>query len=55
MSHTKINDVFITMMLRSFIIIADISLFLAIGYMIDFKRGIVIGYIYKILAFLQLN
>ena len=55
MSHTKINDVFIVIMLRSFIVFADLGIFLAIGYMIDFKRGVAIGYIYKVLAFLKLD
>jgi hypothetical protein len=49
----KINDTFIVVMLRSFIIFADLGMFLAIGYMVDFKRGVVIGYVYKVLAFLQ--
>lgn len=49
----KINDTFIVVMLRSFIVFADLGMFLAIGYMVDFKRGVVIGYVYKVLAFLQ--
>ena len=53
MSHMKINDTFIVVMLRSFIVFADLGMFLAIGYMVDFKRGVVIGYVYKVLAFLQ--
>ena len=55
MNHSKIHDAFIVVMLRFFIIFADLGLFLAIGYLIDFKRGIVIGYIYKILSFLQID
>lgn len=55
MSQMKINDTFIVIMLRSFIIFADLGMFLAIGYMVDFKRGVVIGYVYKVLAFLQVK
>ena len=53
MGHTRINDTFIVTMLRSFIVFVDVGMFLAVGYMIDFKRGVVIGYVYKVLAFLQ--
>jgi hypothetical protein len=53
MGHTRINDTFIVAMLRSFIVFVDVGMFLSMGYMIDFKRGVVIGYVYKVLAFLQ--
>ncbi len=42
-------------MLRTFIVFADLGLFMAMGYLVDFKRGVIIGYVYKILAFLSLD
>lgn len=42
-------------MLRFFIAFADLGIFLAIGYLIEFRRGIWIFYVYKILSMLEVD
>lgn len=42
-------------MLRVVLYFFDLGIFLALGYLVDFKRGIFVFYIYKLLALLSVD
>ena len=52
LDHRIITDVLVLFMLKSFCIFTDFGLFLAIGSSVDFKRGICIVYLFKIIVFM---
>lgn len=42
-------------MLRSFVVFADFGVFLALGFLVDFKRGTSVVYVLKVIVFLSMS